>query len=75
MPGEIIWIKVEYRKLQRSFFWWNAEDSQWHEIGKLQDTCYLSSEGLKKGKRFTGAVLGVYVHGNIKVKFFNWEEK
>ena len=75
IPGEIIWIKVEYRKLQRSFFWRNAEDSQWHEIGKLQDTCYLSSEGLKKGKRFTGAVLGVYVHGNIKVKFFNWEEK
>ena len=32
MPGEIIWIKVEYRKLQRSFFWRNAEDSQWHEI-------------------------------------------
>lgn len=33
---------------------------------ELEDTSYLSSEGLSKGKRFTGASAGIYVNGRGK---------
>lgn len=33
---------------------------------KLEDTSYLSSEGLVKGKRFTGVSAGIYVKGQGK---------
>ena len=33
---------------------------------ELEDTSYLSSEGLTKGKRFTGASAGIYVTGQGK---------
>lgn len=38
----------------------------------LQDTQYLASEGLSWGKRFTGAMLGLYVHGSLAVRFRSW---
>ncbi len=38
----------------------------------LEDTSYLASEGLAKGKRFTGAAIGVYVHGEIRGEFTRW---
>lgn len=39
---------------------------------QLENTSYLSSEGLKKGKRFTGATLGVYVQGDFWGEFSDW---
>ena len=30
----------------------------------LEEVTYLSDEGLKVGKRFTGAMIGVYAYGN-----------
>ena len=29
-------------------------------------------EGLKNGKRFTGAMLGIYVHGSFQGRFTDW---
>ena len=42
---------------------------------RLEHTAYLSSEGLKKGKRFTGATLGLYVRGELWGEFTDWEER
>ena len=39
----------------------------------LSDTSYLSSEGLPKGKRFTGATVGLYVKGDIEGVFRDWK--
>ena len=38
----------------------------------VEDAVYLSSEGLVKGKRFTGAMVGIYVEGNSTVEFKDW---
>ena len=38
----------------------------------MEDAVYLSSEGLVKGKRFTGAMVGIYVEGNSTVEFKDW---
>ncbi len=38
----------------------------------LDDTCFLASEGLRKGKRFTGATVGVYVNGKREGVFRRW---
>lgn len=39
----------------------------------LDDTSYLSSEGLRKGKRFTGATVGLYVKGCMEGIFRDWK--
>ena len=39
-------------------------------LGALSNVYYLCDEGIKRGKRFTGAMVGIYVHGeNIRVPF------
>lgn len=40
---------------------------------RLENTAYLSSEGLKKGKRFTGATVGIYVQGEFWGEFAHWQ--
>ena len=37
----------------------------WCHVTTFENTAYLSSEGLSKGKRFTGAMAGIYVHGEV----------
>lgn len=39
----------------------------------LEDTSYLSSEGLGKGKRFTGSTVGLYVKGCMEGIFRDWK--
>ncbi len=41
----------------------------------LEDTSYLSSEGLRKGKRFTGATVGLYVKGHVEGVFRDWKSR
>ncbi len=38
----------------------------------VDNAIYLASEGLTKGKRFTGATAGVYVEGGITGEFISW---
>ncbi|MBQ7680135.1 MAG: family 43 glycosylhydrolase [Butyrivibrio sp.] len=42
-------------------------------LGELRDVGYLSSGGLQKGKRFTGATVGIYVHGACTGCFTDWQ--
>lgn len=69
---ETLQLKIETRFLERRFFFRRKEES-WVEIRALTDTAYLCSEGLKKGKRFTGAMVGFYVHGEIEGRFIRWQ--
>lgn len=48
-------------------------DKKWHHITTFENTIYLSSEGLSKGKRFTGAMAGLYVHGEVVGEFTDFK--
>lgn len=56
-------FKIVTDNLVRSFFL-NDE-----EIARFEDVTCICSEGLSKGKRFTSATYGVYVHGEEKICF------
>ena len=61
-------LRVDADGIKRSFIYGDMRFT-------LDDTSYLSSEGLKKGKRFTGATIGPYVKGNIECSFKDWKIK
>ena len=71
--GDSIRFRVCVNGLNRIFSRNTGEG--WQETAALEDTSYLSSEGLAKGKRFTGATLGMYVQGEITGEFLDWEEE
>lgn len=56
-------LKVLTEHLKRSLY--VQQNQEWKLVTVLKNTSYLSSEGLHKGKRFTGAAAGIYVNGNI----------
>lgn len=70
--AEKIQLKIEIEGLERSFYF-KRSDTNWRFAGSVEDTSYLSSEGLSKGKRFTGAMAGIYVHSKGKVYFHNYQ--
>lgn len=68
-----IGFRVKAEGLKRSFFY--ETDGNWIGTDKAEDTSYLSSEGLSKGKRFTGATVGVYVQGSFWGEFTDYESE
>lgn len=54
-------LKIKTAYLQRQFFY-TLNDGEERELGTLDNVYYLCDEGLKKGKRFTGAMVGMYAH-------------
>lgn len=46
--------------------------ADWHTLWSIPEPRYLTSEGLQCGKRFTGAMVGLYVHGASAVRFTDW---
>lgn len=61
-------LKIETENLTRKRYV-RGRDQMWQQASVLENTVYLSSEELKKGKRFTGAMWGVYVNGKVTGKF------
>ena len=61
-------LKIETENLTRKLYA-RGKNEAWQQVAVLENTIYLSSEGLKKGKRFTGAMWGVYVNGKVTGKF------
>ncbi len=59
----VLKLKIETRFLERKFYY-RVRDT-WIYSGSVSRTEYLCSEGLQKGKRFTGAMAGIYVHGDF----------
>ncbi len=47
--------------LERGFSF-GVDDEPLEQITRLKNVYYLCDEGLKKGKRFTGAMVGMYAH-------------
>ncbi|MCR5558649.1 MAG: family 43 glycosylhydrolase [Butyrivibrio sp.] len=69
---------------KRKFYYAVLDDVESHThkntfFAELKNVYYLCDEGLSKGKRFTGALLGMYCYAGDKnklsVKFYNYEYK
>ncbi len=72
--GQLLNIKVNTKYLERTFevSWEQDGKNEKIEIAKLDNIYYLCDEGLAKGKRFTGAMLGMYAYAgaeNYEAKF------
>ncbi len=68
--GSVISVKMEADGLKREFSC--DAGNGWRKTDVLEDTCYLSSEGISKGKRFTGAMAGIYVQGEVRGEFLKF---
>lgn len=60
-------FKIATEHLKRTLY--VRQDGLWKQTAVFENTSYLSSEGLKKGKRFTGAAAGIYVNGHVTGRF------
>lgn len=66
-------LKVETDGLKRRFLC--SMKGKWEEVAYLPQVSYICDEGLKKGKRFTGAMVGIFAYGgagNVEVGFTNF---
>ena len=85
-------LQCETKGLERTFSYklckaaTGEEAELWQEdcaenftvFGTLPNVYYLCDEGIKRGKRFTGAMLGVYAHGEgvrVPVRYFEIRTK
>lgn len=59
--GQILTLKVDIDYLKRKFSY-SIDDDKLKELATLDNVYYLCDEGIKMGKRFTGAMVGVYVY-------------
>lgn len=60
-------LKITTEHLKRTLYF--RKNGEWEQAAVFENTSYLSSEGLKKGKRFTGATAGIYVNGHVTGRF------
>lgn len=66
--GEII-LETEADHLRRSFSFVYAGERR--QAALLEDVYYLCDEGIRMGKRFTGAMVGMYAYGEELYARFN----
>ena len=78
--GERTWqieLGVETRLLERHFLYRMAGAEEWTEAAVFPQVTCLCDEGLNKGKRFTGAMVGMYAvsgeKGRLTAKFAYFE--
>lgn len=71
-------LQVDTSYLTRNFLYRiknNSEQTAWISLGSLDNVYYLCDEGISKGKRFTGAMIGVYAFSpidDLSVKFYDF---
>lgn len=68
---ESIYLRIETHYLQRSFYY-SFDGEKFTCATVLENVYYLCDEGLSKGKRFTGAMVGMYAYAgnqNLVVPF------
>ena len=63
-----IYFKIETDYLKRKFYI-SYDNKTFYKIAARDNVYYLCDEGLKKGKRFTGAMIGMYAYAG------DWAEK
>ncbi len=66
-------LKIVTEDLRRSLYY--RDGGSWRTAAVFENTSYLSSEGLQKGKRFTGAAAGLYVNGRQRGRFTEFYRK
>jgi len=68
--GDVLELKVETDYLNRTFSYRNVTkgEQEFIQSGEVPNVYYLCDEGLRKGKRFTGAMIGVYVYSGHEEK-------
>lgn len=75
----MIKLQIDTDYLKREFSYAFMENTcEMHRIGTLENVYYLCDEGIKKGKRFTGAMIGVYAFANdtpVRIKFEHFAYK
>ena len=74
--NSVIALQIDTEYLKRSFSF-GFEDTSTQTLGTLDNVYYLCDEGIRKGKRFTGAMIGVYAYagetsGTVKFKDFEY---
>lgn len=57
-----LYLRVNTQYLKRSFLF-STDGKEYIDMGTLMNVYYLCDEGIKKGKRFTGAMTGLYSVG------------
>lgn len=71
-------LKCDTKGLERTFSYkvcknTTSVDGEFTVLGTLPNVYYLCDEGIRRGKRFTGAMIGVYAHGDgvrVPVQYF-----
>jgi xylan 1,4-beta-xylosidase len=56
-----IYLKIDVNYLHRTFYM-KYDGQEYRKVTALNNVYYLCDEGLKKGKRFTGAMIGMYAY-------------
>lgn len=64
--------RVDTKKLQRTFSC-KVDEGEYMETARLPHVYYLCDEGLKKGKRFTGAMTGVFAYAGSEEFVSNFQ--
>lgn len=77
-PSKVLYLKIRTRNLSRIFMY-SYDNENWIDVGTLENVYYICSEGLEKGKRFTGATVGMYAYSGeyekqlyAKFDYFNY---
>lgn len=60
-----IHLRIETRGLKRTFKY-QLDHGEEKELGSIENVYYICDEGIKKGKRFTGAMVGMYAFSGEK---------
>lgn len=61
-PGQKLLLKMETRNLERTFSYRWSDEKDWTRIRTIPKVYYLCDEGISMGKRFTGAMVGIYAY-------------
>lgn len=49
-------------------FYYSLDGETWEFIGNIDNVYYLSDEGVSRGKRFTGTMIGMYALDQVNGK-------
>ena len=64
-----VYLKIETNDLKRTCYM-SYDGKEYIKVAVLENVYYLCDEGLKKGKRFTGAMIGMYAYaGNFGSRY------
>ena len=53
-------LRIVTEGLKRTFYYQKSKETTWYLLGTVDRVYYLCDEGIKRGKRFTGAMVGMY---------------